>query len=170
MDDTVSYVGGNATIFTFDAASGQFIRRTTTVKKENGERAIGTSLAADSPAQPFVRRGEAYYGPTTLFGRRFYTVYQPTFDAAGSVNGMLYVGIPAEFYFGMYDWITGHMALSAAVIAVVICLITNFAGRRLFRPLRDISARVEALAAGDLDTPIQHAKRRDITAHLSEPW
>jgi methyl-accepting chemotaxis protein len=30
-----------------------------------------------------LRRGEAYKGPAMLFGRRFYTAYQPVFDAAG---------------------------------------------------------------------------------------
>jgi methyl-accepting chemotaxis protein len=63
VDDSVSYVGGDATIFTFDAAQDKFIRRVTTVKKENGEPAVGTALAPDSPAQAFVRRGEPYYGP-----------------------------------------------------------------------------------------------------------
>jgi len=29
-----------------------------------------------------------------LFGSRFYTAYQPVFDTAGKVIGILYVGIP----------------------------------------------------------------------------
>ena len=51
VDRAVSYVGGNATLFVFDDASGQFVRRSTNVKKENGDRAVGTQLAADHPAQ-----------------------------------------------------------------------------------------------------------------------
>ena len=50
VDRAVSYVGGNATLFVFDDASGQFVRRSTNVKKENGDRAVGTQLAADHPA------------------------------------------------------------------------------------------------------------------------
>ena len=63
VDDSVSNVGGNATVFSYDPVQNAFIRRTTTVKKENGDRAVGTRLADDSPAQAFVRKGEAYYGP-----------------------------------------------------------------------------------------------------------
>jgi methyl-accepting chemotaxis protein len=89
VDLTASYAGGNATIFEYDEASKNFIRRTTNVKKENGERAVGTALALDHPGQPFLRRGEAYKGPAILFGRKFYTAYQPIFDPQGKTIGIL---------------------------------------------------------------------------------
>ncbi len=98
VDRAVSYVGGTATLFVFDDASGQFVRRSTNVKKENGDRAVGTQLAADHPAQALLRRGEAYKGPATLFGKTFMTAYFPIADASGKVAGILYVGIPmAQF-------------------------------------------------------------------------
>ena len=51
VDRAVGYTGGNATLFVYDEASNQFVRRTTNVKKENGDRAVGTQLAPDHPAQ-----------------------------------------------------------------------------------------------------------------------
>src|ERR1700674_5365713 len=54
VDRATSYVGGNATLFVYDDATQQFVRRTTNVKKENGDRAVGTQLAA---AHPAPRRG-----------------------------------------------------------------------------------------------------------------
>ena len=72
-----------ATLFVYDDASRQFVRRTTNLKKENGDRAVGTQLAADHPAQPVVRKGEAYKGPAILFSQRYYTAYYPIFDRAG---------------------------------------------------------------------------------------
>ncbi len=51
VDEAVAYVGGSATVFAYDPAKDAFIRRVTTVRRENGERAIGTAMAADSPAQ-----------------------------------------------------------------------------------------------------------------------
>jgi methyl-accepting chemotaxis protein len=63
VDRAVSYVGGNATLFVYDEAGGQFVRRSTNVKKENGERAVGTQLAADHPGQAMLRQGRAYKGP-----------------------------------------------------------------------------------------------------------
>src|ERR1041385_8201373 len=77
VDRAVSYTGGNATLFVYDDASNQFIRRTTNVKKENGDRAVGTQLAADHPGQAILRKGQAYKGPATLFGKSFMTAYFP---------------------------------------------------------------------------------------------
>ncbi|WP_306393683.1 methyl-accepting chemotaxis protein [Telluria beijingensis] len=83
--------GGNATIF---AASGEdFVRVSTSVKKENGERAVGTALDKASPAYPALRAGRSYVGLTTLFGKQFITQYEPVRDAGGRVVGALYVGV-----------------------------------------------------------------------------
>jgi len=161
VDDSVSYVGGNATVFHYDRAADAFVRRSTTVKKENGERAVGTTLAADHPAQAFMRRGEAYYGPATLFGRRFYTVYQPTLDRSGAVNGILYVGIPIEAFVSVYDRAVLTNALAGLGIAAIVCVLAGFVGSRLFSPLREIAGRVSGLAAGDLDSPIRFRERGD---------
>ncbi|WP_262296766.1 methyl-accepting chemotaxis protein [Microvirga sesbaniae] len=161
VDDSVSYVGGNATIFTFDAAQDAFIRRVTTVKKENGERAVGTALAPDSPAQAHVRRGEAYYGPTMLFGTRFYTAYQPTFDKAGKVNGILYVGVPVADLHDAYSSTMAMLTIAAGVTAALACIGALLIATRLFRPLKEITLRVERLAEGDLDSAIGHQDRGD---------
>ena len=161
VDDSVAYVGGNATIFSFDATQDKFVRRVTTVKKENGERAVGTALATDSPAQSFVRRGETYFGPTNLFGKQFYTVYQPSFDGAGRVNGIFYVGIPVEDLHNSYSSTMMALTLSAALIAVLACAGAGFAAMRLFRPLKDITARMGELARGDLECLILHQERGD---------
>ena len=63
VDRATSYVGGNATLFVYDDASHQFVRRTTNVKKENGDRAVGTHLAADHPGQAIIRSGRSLQGP-----------------------------------------------------------------------------------------------------------
>ncbi|MFL4997734.1 MAG: methyl-accepting chemotaxis protein [Microvirga sp.] len=161
VDDSVSYVGGNATIFTFDAAQDKFIRRVTTVKKENGERAVGTALAPDSPAQAFVRRGEPYYGPTILFGSQFYTAYQPTFDNAGKVNGILYVGVPVADLHEAYSSTMTMLTIAAGLIAVLASIGAMLIATRLFRPLKEITGRVEKLAEGDLESAIGYQDRGD---------
>ena len=73
VDRAVSYTGGVATLFVFDDASNQFVRRSTNLKKENGDRAVGTQLAPDHPAQSVVRKGQAYKGPAVLFSKNYMT-------------------------------------------------------------------------------------------------
>src|SRR5882724_8907396 len=97
VDRAVGYVGGNATLFVYDEASNQFVRRSTNVKKENGDRAVGTQLAPDHPGQALLRKGEAYKGPAVLFGKSFMAAYHPIVNASAKVSGILYVGIMSAF-------------------------------------------------------------------------
>jgi len=83
--------GGNATIFVADGE--EFVRVTTSVKKENGERAVGTQLDHASPAYAALKDGKVYVGLAKLFGKQFITQYAPVRDAAGKVVGALYVGV-----------------------------------------------------------------------------
>ena len=81
---------GNATIFAVDGED--FVRVSTSVKKENGERAVGTALDRASPAYAALRAGRSWLGLATLFGKQTITHYEPVRDGAGKVVAALYVG------------------------------------------------------------------------------
>jgi methyl-accepting chemotaxis protein len=161
VDRATSYVGGNATLFVYDDASQQFVRRTTNVKKENGDRAVGTQLAADHPGQAALRRGAAYKGPATLFGRRFFTAYQPVFGEAGKVIGIVYVGIPMGQFDGMLWQALWAMAIAAAIAALLVLGITMVMVRRVTKPLKAVTETLTVLAAGKTDVEVRHADRHD---------
>jgi methyl-accepting chemotaxis protein len=161
VDRATSYVGGNATLFVYDEASQQFVRRTTNVKKENGDRAVGTQLAADHPGQVMLRRGEAYKGPAMLFGRRFYTAYQPVFSPAGKVIGIVYVGIPTAQLDAMLWQAIGAMAIAAGIAALLALAMTMAIVRRVTKPLRAVTETLTVLAEGRTDVEVRHADRHD---------
>jgi methyl-accepting chemotaxis protein len=161
VDRATSYVGGNATLFVYDEASQQFVRRTTNVKKENGDRAVGTQLAADHPGQAMLRRGEAYKGPAILFGRRFYTAYQPVFSPAGKVIGIVYVGIPTAQLDAMLWQAIGAMAIAAGIAALLALALTMAIVRRVTKPLRTVTETLTVLADGRTDVEVRHADRHD---------
>src|SRR6202790_3113730 len=161
VDRATSYVGGTATLFVYEDASQQFVRETTNVKKENGDRAVGTQLAADHPAQAVLRRGQAYKGPATLFGRRFFTAYQPVFGVAGKVIGIVYVGIPTAQLDGMLWQALVAMAVAAAVAALLVLGITMVIVRRVTKPLKAVTETLTVLAEGRTDVEVQHADRDD---------
>jgi methyl-accepting chemotaxis protein len=161
VDRAVSYVGGNATLFVYDEASQQFVRRTTNVKKENGDRAVGTQLAADHPGQAMLRRGEAYKGPAMLFGRRFYTAYQPVFTPAGKVIGIIYVGIATAELDGMLRQAITAMVVAACIAALLALVATMMLVRRVTKPLRTVTETLTVLAEGRTDIEVKHADRHD---------
>ena len=161
VDRATSYVGGNATLFVYDDATDQFVRRTTNVKKENGERAVGTQLAADHPGQAIIRRGETYKGPAMLFGSRFYTAYHPVFNPAGKVIGIVYVGIATAELDGMLRQAIVAMTTAAGIAAMFAMLATLMLVRRITKPLNAVTDTLTALAAGRTDVQVQHADRAD---------
>ena len=65
----------------------------TSLRKEDGARAIGTKLDRASPAWEPVTRGEVYRGLALLFGKRYITQYQPVKDATGKTIAILFVGV-----------------------------------------------------------------------------
>jgi len=86
--------GGNATIFV--ASGDDFVRISTSVKKENGDRAIGTALDRSSAAYGALKDGKPYIGMAKLFGKQFMTDYEPIRDGTGKVIGVLYVGVDVD--------------------------------------------------------------------------
>jgi methyl-accepting chemotaxis protein len=161
VDRAVSYVGGSATLFVYDDASGQFVRRSTNVKKENGERAVGTQLAADHPAQAVLRRGEAYQGPAVLFGKPFMTSYFPISNGGGKVIGILYVGIPMAQLDATLAQAMQSMAIVAAFAALVVLSLTMLVVRRVTKPLASVTEMLTAIADGRNEVEIACDDRSD---------
>ena len=161
VDRAVSYLGGNATLFVYDEASQQFVRRSTNVKKENGDRAVGTQLAADHPAQALLRRGEAYKGPATLFGQSFMTAYFPIQNVAGNVIGILYVGIPMTQLDAMLSHAIQTMTIAAIIAAVLVLMLTMLIVRGVTKPLSSVTNAITALANGNSNIEIDHHDRAD---------
>lgn len=90
-DRFLARTGVASTIFVRRGAD--FIRISTSVKKENGERAVGTLLDRSHAGYRALLQGRAYAGYAHLFGQQYITQYDPILDADGNVIAVLYVGI-----------------------------------------------------------------------------
>jgi methyl-accepting chemotaxis protein len=90
-DDFLARTSAIATLF---VRSGEdFVRIATSLRDENGARALGTVLDRKSPAWQSVSKGEIYRGPARLFGKRYITQYQPVKDRNGRTIAILFVGV-----------------------------------------------------------------------------
>ena len=98
-----------ATIF---ARSGDdFIRISTSLKKEDGSRAVGSALEKTNPAYAQLLAGRPYEGKTTLFGKDYIAQYLPVKDAGGRVIAALFVGL---------DFTEGLKALKEKIKATMV--------------------------------------------------
>ncbi len=89
-DQFTKLTGGTATIFV--RYEDDFLRATTSLRKTNGERAIGTLLGQNHPGYKKLMDGKKYIGRAHLFGRDYMTVYSPIQDASGNTIAILYIG------------------------------------------------------------------------------
>ncbi len=90
VDKLSDATGGVATVF---ARKGDdFLRVTTSVRKDDGTRAIGTMLGAKHPAHAKLLAGNDYVGAATLFGIPYMTRYRAVKDDAGKIVGAIFVG------------------------------------------------------------------------------
>ncbi|WP_107311690.1 methyl-accepting chemotaxis protein [Burkholderia metallica] len=90
-DQFLTKSGAIATIFARDG--DDFVRITTSLKKQDGARAVGTKLDRAGPAYAPLVAGRSYTGLAKLFGRPYITQYKPVTDATGRVIGALFVGL-----------------------------------------------------------------------------
>ncbi|MDX1320898.1 MAG: methyl-accepting chemotaxis protein, partial [Oceanospirillum sp.] len=88
-DQFTRMTGGTATVF---ARHGDdFLRISTSLKKQNGERAFGTLLGTGHPGYKALMAGKTYHGVAHLFGRDYMTIYRPV-QEAGKTIAVLYIG------------------------------------------------------------------------------
>jgi methyl-accepting chemotaxis protein len=103
-----------ATSTFFVRVAQDFVRVTTSVKRPNGERPLGTPLDRAHPGYKELLAGRPYVGYATLFGTQYMTHYAPIFNSSGAVIGVQYVGIDVGGY--------RQMAISLKLALVTVCL------------------------------------------------
>lgn len=191
-DRFTAQTGVTATIF---ARSGEdFVRISTSIKKQNGERALGTALNHAHPGYSRLIGGQPYVGYATLFGAQYLTQYDPIRDSKGQVIGALYVGIDASQQFQLS--MAAKLALLAGLLAGALfsAVIWQFAAvearnvslvvglvaalflasviyqvvsRTVARPLHAARDAAKRLAAGDLTAQL-HVDRADEIGELMQ--
>ncbi len=102
VDEVQELVGGTCTIFQRMNDEGDMLRIATNVKKLDGTRAIGTFIPAvnpdgkSNPVISTVMSGKTFRGRAYVVNAWYLTAYEPIFNNAGDIIGILYVGIKQE--------------------------------------------------------------------------
>lgn len=84
-------LGIAATIFIKDGLD--FTRITTNIVNDKGERAVGTSLGAQSAAYQPVMQKKLYIGDAMILGLPYLCVYNPILNNNNDIIGILFIGI-----------------------------------------------------------------------------
>ncbi|MFK5881694.1 MAG: methyl-accepting chemotaxis protein [Sulfurospirillum sp.] len=92
VDHFTKVTGATATVFAYDKNKNDFVRISTSLRKEDGTRAMGTYLTKKSPAFKPIMAKKEYVGTAHLFGKDYITVYKPLLDDNKNIIGILYIG------------------------------------------------------------------------------
>ncbi|MGB3211823.1 MAG: methyl-accepting chemotaxis protein [Desulforhopalus sp.] len=90
VDNIEAISGSSATIF--QLVDDKLLRISTTVKKQDGERAVGTYIPSDSPVYKTIMRGETFRGKAFVVNDWYLTAYTPIRDIDDEIVGAIYVG------------------------------------------------------------------------------
>ncbi|RYD81752.1 MAG: HAMP domain-containing protein, partial [Sphingomonadales bacterium] len=153
--------GESATLFVYDAETGDFVRKSTTIVGADGNPVLDIPLERDGAAYPALKAGRSYTGEANVLGTPYYAVYQPIVNLNGEPIGAVYVGIPKlEIDSVAFD---GLKVLGAVggVALLLIGAVAYVASRLLTRPIPRLSVAMQRLADGELSTDIPYTGLRN---------
>ena len=149
------------TVFSYSETENDFIRVSTTVKRDDGSRATGTKLRKNSAAFGPVSQGKAFHGEAAILGISYYTAYQPIFDRSGKVSGILFSGVIKSSITQLADSIADRIMRSSAMLTIVLAVLGFFLARWLIHPLTQFAAMVEKAQFSDGSCKIPFTERRN---------
>ncbi|MFO7780700.1 MAG: methyl-accepting chemotaxis protein [Spirochaetia bacterium] len=91
VDRITDLTGATATIF--QVIPEGLLRVATSVRRTNGDRAVGTYIPTSSEVYETVMAGNIYEGRAYVVDDWYITEYEPIRDPSGEVVGVLYVGV-----------------------------------------------------------------------------
>lgn len=159
-DELVDIISGRtgylATIFLQDT------RVSTTLKQEDGKRAIGAK-AAPEVVEKVVGQGKEYHGITKSAGKELITYYTPLKNSSGDTIGMWAVGI--EMTYVKEQVLHTAEFLGIIIIVMLGCgiILSYLIANNMVSTIRVVGTQLEAMAEGNFskEIPLKYMKFKD---------
>ncbi len=90
VDGIEAITRSSATIF--QLVDDKLLRISTTVKKLDGQRAVGTYIPSNSPVYATIMQGKIFHGKAYVVNNWYLTTYAPLYDMDNNIVGAVYVG------------------------------------------------------------------------------
>lgn len=157
IDNLTRTAGAAATIFAYDAAKDDFTRVTTSIKKTDGSRAVGTDLGKTSPAYAAIKAGRTFTGEANILGAPYLTIYTPIKNGTGQVIGILFAGIPEATVAATKDGLVLKVSLLGLLLAALMSVAASWLVARLIHPVTQLSGLMERISRDELADEIPYA-------------
>jgi len=150
---------GTVTVFLDD------VRVATSVRHDNGERAVGTRVS-QAVKEAVLDRGETWIHRAFVVDHWAVTAYEPLVDYAGARVGILYVGIPEAPFVAFRGKAIGLVFLSLVVAALLATWLSWRLARGILNPLDALERVMRAVSKGDLAARVGQLPGNDELARL----
>ncbi|ODT69286.1 MAG: hypothetical protein ABS75_17330 [Pelagibacterium sp. SCN 63-23] len=158
IDSVTRVTKQDAAIYVLDAASGDFVAKTTSLKLADDARAVNGVLAAGSPAVTQLMAGEAYLGPIDVDGASYFSSLQPIKKTNGEVMGAIFVGTPMANVEAAANSVLGLIGMVGAAVTVALGLIGFIASRFITRPIPRLAGAMDAIAEGNFEAEVPYTE------------
>jgi two-component system NtrC family sensor kinase len=135
---------GTATIFQYD------LRISTNVKKENGERAIGTRVSTEVN-QAVLKHGKSWIHRAFVVNDWYISAYEPIKNIEGNIIGILYVGMLERPYIDLRNKVMATFAGMAILSVILLLVILFFITSSIIQPLQQMVNATKKIADGELN-------------------
>jgi len=162
VDEISRISGGTATVFSYDKSKNDFVRVSTSVRKADGSRAIGTLLGNQGAVFAVVQKGETFTGQALILDVPYYTIYQPFFDGSGNVAGIIYGGVKRVEVTSVAESLIimiGALSLAAVVVLSAIAYVAT--ASMIVRPIRGLVTATRKMTDGELQIVVPGTTRGD---------
>jgi len=169
MIDTIGRMTGETvTVFAWDPETKDFWRKSTNIIKNDGKRAVGTPLGQNGAVYPVVTKGETFHGQATILGKDYFTVYQPIFDPAGAIIGILYAGVEKSAVLANVSELMNRYILLALPVVLISVALLVFAIRRQLQPVTRLAGITGQIAQDQLEDDVPFMERTDQIGVLAQ--
>jgi len=143
------------------------VRIATNVRREDGERAIGTRVSREVKEAVFDR-GESWVRRAFVVDHWAVTAYAPITDFSGRRIGMLYIGVP-EAPFSVFRWrMLGILGISLLIAVAIATWLAWWLARGVIHPLARLESAMRSLSAGRMDARVGDMPGDDELVHLGQ--
>ena len=144
IDSIQEKTGVDITVFYQD------IRVITTIRTDQGERAIGTRANATVVGDVLKDGQPHFYTSTMVEGIRYFSYYEPLYAADGTCIGMLFLGKPSAEVEGLVRDSLIPIIVFGILTMLIACLVTVRFSSGLVTAIRKVEKFLITITKGDL--------------------
>lgn len=163
VDQIGKLANDNVTIFQGNT------RIATNVKKADGTRAVGTTVASEVE-QATLKEGKTYVGEAVVVGVKNQTIYEPIKDKQGNIIGMTFIGVPSSLIDTLVSGLSTKIILFIIIELLFSALLIWVIVARSLQRLYPIVNAADRIAQGDLSLETLNSNTKDELGKLSRSF